>query len=131
MVAGPEVNHLVQQYETASQAKVATDDIRHHEQTNAAQAFFSDKVHKLLNTMKELGNPFQEESRDLFSLDTKDIAHPKAADVIETHLEKGRNSFKNFIDGLAIEDGSSFYNTLKKNNTDFFQQKAESQRNRF
>lgn len=33
MVAGPEVTHLVVQYESASQAKVTSEDIQHHEQT--------------------------------------------------------------------------------------------------
>ena len=34
MVSGPEVNHLISQYESVSQVKVATYDVRHHEQSN-------------------------------------------------------------------------------------------------
>ena len=32
--------------------------------------------------MKDLGNPFQEESKDLLTLDTQNIAHPSAAELL-------------------------------------------------
>ena len=40
--------------------------------------------------MKNLGNPFLEESKDLLALDTKIIAHPSAAELLTTHLEEGK-----------------------------------------
>jgi len=49
---------------------------------------------------KDMSNPFQEESRDLLSLDTKDIAHHTAAELIGTHLEKGKARFQEFMKGL-------------------------------
>lgn len=80
MVAGPEVSHLVTQYETASGAKCAKDcTTTHHEQTEWTQRNYLEKVCKLTTTIQDMGNPFQEESCDLLSLDTKDIAHPSAA----------------------------------------------------
>ena len=60
MVAGPEVSHLVAQYESAD-----------HEQTEHTQKAFFDKVQKLYTVMKYMGNPFMEETEDLFTLDTK------------------------------------------------------------
>jgi hypothetical protein len=47
-------------------------------------------MHLRCRSLKELGNPFMEESRDLLSLDTKDIVHANAAELIESHLEKGK-----------------------------------------
>ena len=55
---------------------------RHHEQNNQSQKSFADKVKKLFVTMKELGNPFLEESKDLLVLDTKIVAHPSAAELV-------------------------------------------------
>ncbi len=113
MVSGPEVSHLVSQYESTSQVKVASEDVRHHEQTSKSQKSFTDKVQNLFGVMKDLGNPFQEESRDLLSLETKTIAHPSAADLIITHLEKGSAVFRDFVNGLG--DAASFYKPIKKN----------------
>ncbi|KAJ8367592.1 hypothetical protein AAFF_G00314420 [Aldrovandia affinis] len=72
--------------------------------------------------MKDMGNPFQEESRDLLSLDTKDIAHHTAAELIGTHLEKCKVRFQEFMKGLEGEEESTFYEPIKKNRVDFFRQ---------
>lgn len=105
---------MVSEYESASEAKVSSEDVRHHEQTYRSQKSFSDKVQKLYGVIKDLGNPFQEESRDLLTLDSKAIA----AELVGTHLEKGKVSFKEFFNGLGNE--ASFYKPIKKNKTDFF-----------
>lgn len=105
---------MVSEYESASEAKVSSEDVRHHEQTYRSQKSFSDKVQKLYGVIKDLGNPFQEESRDLLTLDSKAIA----AELVGTHLEKGKVSSKEFFNGLG--DEASFYKPIKKNKTDFF-----------
>lgn len=111
---------MVSEYESASEAKVSSEDVRHHEQTYRSQKSFSDKVQKLYGVIKDLGNPFQEESRDLLTLDSKAIA----AELVGTHLEKGRVSSKEFFNGLG--DEASFYKPIKKNKTDFFCQESAS-----
>lgn len=122
MVSGPEISQLINQYELASQPKKVNEDIRHHEQTRQSQKSFTDKVKKLFRAMKDLGNPFQEESKDLLTLDTKIIAHPSAAELVRSHIEKGQAAFKDFFNGLS--DQASFYKPIKKNKTDFFRQHA-------
>ena len=76
MVSGPEVSHLVSEYEAASGAKYATVNTNHHEQTVQAQRGFLEKSGKPTRALEDMGNPFQEESSDLLSLDTKDIVQP-------------------------------------------------------
>jgi len=41
---------------------------KHHK-----QASFLEKIQRLTNTLEEMGNPFQEESGDLLSLDTGEM----------------------------------------------------------
>ena len=65
MVAGPEVSHLVAEYEAASGAKDATVNTNHHEQTVKAQQVFLEKADKLTRVLQDFGNPFKEESRYL------------------------------------------------------------------
>ena len=93
MIAGPEVSHLVAQYEAACGTKEGTEHTSHHEETERVQRVFLEKVEKLSQAMKDMGNPFQEESRDFISIDTKDIAHHTAAELIGTHTEKGKVRF--------------------------------------
>ena len=69
-----------------------------------------------------MGNPFQEETRDLLALDTKDIAHPSAAETIGTHYDRGRTCFQEFMRGLESEEMCKFYEPIKKNKLDFFRQ---------
>ena len=100
MVAGPEVSHLVSLYETEVQTKEAQEQTVHHEQTLQAQKTFLERVKKLSNFLQDLGNPFEEESRDLYSIDTRDIANPSSAELLETHLKKGQTKAQDFAQGL-------------------------------
>ena len=120
MIAGPEVSHLVAQDEVACGTKDYTQHTSHHEESERAQKVFLENVEKLSQAMNDMGNPFQEESRDLLSLDSKDIADPTAAALIGTHLEKGKVRFQEFMKGLEGEEESTFYEPIKKNRVDFF-----------
>ena len=119
-----EVSCLVAQYESASEAKDANENTRHHEQTEHTQKAFFDKVQKLYTVMKYMGNPFMDKTGDLFTLDAKSIAHSSVAEMVASHCDNGKTRFNEFLKGLDTED-CSFYQAIKKNKTDFFQQKPE------
>jgi len=84
------------------------------------------KSKTLCQAMKDMGNPFQEESQGLPSLDTKDIAHQTAAELIGTHYEESNIHSQEFLKGLEDEETSTFYEPIKKKRVDFFQQEAPS-----
>lgn len=77
------------------------------------------KVRKLSHAVSDLGNPFQEDSQHLLSTDTKDITDPSAAELISTHHERDRTHFQEFMEGLALEKVTTFFETIKKNKVDF------------
>jgi len=79
-----------------------------------------EKVGALQRVLKEIGNPFQEETADLLVVDTKTIADPTLTGLVGTHQERGKQQFKSFVDGLEIDDTSSFYHPIKKNKVAFF-----------
>ena len=66
--------------------------------THDVKAFF-DKVQKLY-TMKDVGNPFMEETGDLFTLDKKIIAHPGVAEMVASQYDDGNTRFNEFLKGL-------------------------------
>jgi len=120
MLAGPEVCYLIAQYDAASEAKDANENGRHHGQTEQDQRVVFEKVDKLYKVMKDIGNPFQEESENLLTLDTKNIAHLSAAEMVATHYKKGRIHFKDFMKGLECEEECSVYEQIKRNKMEFF-----------
>ena len=77
------------------------------------QQVFLEKVDKLFQVFTDMCNSFKKESRDLLSLDTNDIVHPSAAELIFTHHDRGRTCFMEFMDGLESEV-STFYEPIKK-----------------
>ena len=119
MVAGPEICKFVADYEAVSGSKDTKKGSHHHEQSPTAQKTFFKKVQRLTAVMEEMGNPFSEESSDLLSLDTKNIADPSAAQLVGTHLERGKGQFKTFMEKLKSES-QHFHQPIKKNNKDFF-----------
>ena len=125
MVGGPEASRLATEYEIVSEAKNANEKVRHHEQTARAQLQFFEKVGKLYRVMKEMGNPFQEETADLLTLDTKIIATPCAGEMVMIHYQTGESRCKAFIGSLDKGDEGSFYDPIEKNKLDFFQNKPE------
>ena len=125
MVAGPEVSRIVAMYEQVANAKNANDQFKHHEQTKQVQKTFIDRVEKLYNTMREFGSPFREDTNKLLTLDTKNVAHPDAAALVADHLDNGKKKFNDFLTSLQVGNKSSFYDTIKKNRTDFFSQSPD------
>lgn len=120
MFGGPEVSHLVAKYDVLSGAKDATRSTSHHEQTIPAQRIFLEKVGRLTKVLQDLGNPFQEESNDLLTLDTKDIAHTSVHELVSTHYKR----FCEFLNDLDSREESLFYKPLKKNKLNFFKQQC-------
>ena len=73
MVAGPELARMTQEFGEAI-SSVTKEDIRHHEQEPGVQVLFKKKVASgLVSSFEAVGNPFEEDSKDLFALDAKDI----------------------------------------------------------
>ena len=68
----------------------------------------------MTNALEEMGNPFQEDTGNLFSLNTKDIASPHNAERIATHFPSGKTSFEAHLRILMQDDTSSF----KENNVE-------------
>ena len=124
MVAGPEVSHLVAQYEVLSGAKDAKRSTIHNERTIPAQRVFLEKVGRLTKVIHDLGNPFQEESNDLLTLDTNDIAHTSVHELVRTHYERGADRFCTFLKDLESQEESLFYKPLKKNKLNFFKKQC-------
>jgi hypothetical protein len=50
-----------------------------------------------VNTVEEMGNPFQEDSDYLFALDTKNVKSEDVVQTVKTVQSMGQQQYKNFI----------------------------------
>ncbi|CAC5423562.1 unnamed protein product [Mytilus coruscus] len=65
--------------------------------------------------MDELGNPFIEDSQDLFVLDTKDIAPTSVVDTIRQIEKIGRTQYEKYIEDRLIKRTVPIFEPIKKN----------------
>ena len=77
-------------------------------------------IKEMTETIKEYGNPFLEESRDLVSLDNNMVSHTETLDQFEP---RGMEQFQNFRKNV---NNNLFYSPIKKNNYQIFQSSHES-----
>ena len=113
------MSRLLAAYEAMSGTTDTRIDSRHHEATVGAQTAFFENVKAMTTVLQDMGNPFPDESSDLLSLDTKNIADHSLAQLFATHHQRGLQQFDVFLGGLHNE-GCSFYNPIKKIKAAFF-----------
>ena len=65
------------------------EDLRHHEQMKGVQNTFQNQVNAVCSTIEEMGNPFADQTGDLFVLDTRDIADSKVVETVRTLEQLG------------------------------------------
>ncbi|KAH3833202.1 hypothetical protein DPMN_106505 [Dreissena polymorpha] len=53
------------------------DDTKHHEEKQTKQKNFQTRIRQLVETIDDMGNPFKEDTSDLYTLDTKVVMSPE------------------------------------------------------
>ena len=102
MVARPELAGMVKEFESTIEEDSTNQTFTpHHEQSTAYQARFISHVQSLVSTMEELGNSFEEESTDLISLVSKDIADPAMKASLNNIESIGKGQFELFYQRKA------------------------------
>ena len=97
MVAGPEIARVIEEFQDQNQhRRRQTADTHHHDQTPSVQASFVNAVRSLVGVIEEMGNPFEQESQDVFKLDTKKIVHPAAVETVMNVKRTGQEQFEAF-----------------------------------
>ena len=92
MVSGPEMARLIEEFEVSTNKRNKTD-FRHHEQRKHAQITFGRDITSLTDVIKELGNPFAENSKDLLVLNSRDLADPAVIDTLHHIKSIGQEQY--------------------------------------
>lgn len=118
MLAGPELARVVGEFEEFMGESSESDE--HHEQSPQRQKDFAQDVRSLVAAFEEMGNPFQETSEDLLTLDTKDIMNIEVVNTIKIARDIGNDQFKRFIADRIQSNTKSIMDKITRNNLPLF-----------
>ena len=80
---------------------------------------FTCHVQSLVSTIEELGNPFEEESMDLISLVSKDIADPAMKATLDKIESVGNGQYESFIKERITERSKPIDDSISIKKTSF------------
>ena len=103
MIGGPEAAHVVVEFEQTV-GLLTNDDLKgHREQTKSQQTPFCQHVLSLVSSFENLGNPFMDESGDLFALDSTNIWCADVVHLVQTIECVGKQMHSDFVKELFVE----------------------------
>lgn len=70
MLSGPEIARLLQDFQEVDVKTLVIVNESHHEESISFQNSFNEKVTHLRNAFEEVGTPFLESGKELFSFET-------------------------------------------------------------
>ena len=97
MIGGPEVAHVVTEFEQDAGLLPSDDRKSHHEQTSSQQIIFYKHVQSLVAAFESFGNPFMDDGDDLFALDTTTICSIEAVHSLRTIQSVGKQMYNDFV----------------------------------
>ena len=103
MVSGPEISRIINHFELSQElvrniAKQAEyEDLRHYEQMKGVQNTFRNQVNAVCSIIEEMGNPFADQTGEMFVLDTRDIADSKVVETVRTAEQLGKDQYQQLV----------------------------------
>ena len=114
MTGGPQIARLVHEFEESINTATA-EQFKHHEQVPSFQAKFKTHVQSMVDTISELGNPFSDESNELVSLSSKDVADKSVVKTVNEIKDIGIRQYQTFVKERLIDRSKSVSETITKN----------------
>ena len=90
------------------------EDLRHHEQVKGVQNTFRNQVNAVCSTIEEMGNPFADQTGDLFVLGTRDIADSKVVETVRTVEQLGKDQYQQFVTKRLRKTTPPLFDTIQK-----------------
>ena len=129
MVSRPEMPRIIKEFELSQELvrniarqeeQEKQEDVRHHEQIKGVQNTFWNQVNAVCSTIEEMGNPFEDQTGDLFALDTRDIADFKVVETVRTVEQLGNDPYQQFATKRLQERTTPLFDTIPKNKLPLF-----------
>ena len=92
----------------------------HHDFSNSLQSIFHKEVKSLLSALKDVGNPFDNDSNDLIDLETKIVVPETIAQNLYKLEYVGEKQFRDFFEQRAWKRSVPLSDTISKNELSLF-----------
>jgi len=120
VIAGPEIARVIEEFEASSRFTDTAEDFRHHEQVPGTQRKFISNVKELVATIAEMGNPFQEDSTDLMTLDSREVMSGTVVETVKNIEQIGKSQYTQYIEERLYHHTKAIAEPIKKNNLPLF-----------
>ena len=133
MIAGPEVARAIGEFQDAMEP-VHRDNTeeplesKHHKENESWQKLFVKDVRSLTSSIEELGNQFEEDSKELLTMDTKQIAYISVIEPVRSAYKIGKDQFDLFVKERLMERKVSVDEVLSRNKLTLFTTKHLSEK---
>ena len=121
MLSGPEMARLVNEFEACMAPEVRPETNNHHEAERGYQAAYHKDVRSLVDVLDDLGNPFEEEGKDLIVLDTKVVADEGGVSRMQQIEDLGVKQCDTFISERLIQRTKPLDDPISRNKLSFFE----------
>ena len=81
---------------------------------------FRNQVNAVCSTIEEMGNPFADQTGDLFVLGTRDIADSKVVETVRTVEQLVKDQYQQFVTKRLRERTTPLFDTIQKNKLPLF-----------
>ena len=112
MVGGPELSHVVKEFEDMGGISEQTECGRHHEQVKSVQVTFPKEVLSLVEVIDNLSNPFEEDSGGLYHIDTKDVMGDGVVQSIRHIITIENEKYSTFVKERFIERSNTITESI-------------------
>ena len=92
------------------------------------QNTFRNQVNAVCSIIEEMGNPFADQTGDLFVLDTRDIADSKVVETVRTVGQLGKDQYQQFVTKKLQERTAPLFDTIQKKQVATIQQSSRYKR---
>ena len=120
MVWGPEMAHVIEEFQASTDKIGMATDTRGHEESNPVQVSFAQDVQSLSDIIEQMGNPFTENSSDLIILDTRDIADPAIIECVLQIEKLGTDRYELYVQECLVEKTKNIKELIKRNKLALF-----------
>ena len=119
LLAGPEIARLVGEFESQFLTEKESEHF-HHEESAASQRSFKLQVLSLVETIKDMGNPFLDQSEELTGLDTGNVLNESVVETVRNIEAIGKEQFNSYYKDVLVECTRSIHEPIKRNNFPLF-----------
>lgn len=123
MLSGPETTRIIRQFDNEYLTNNDPEDPKNYQNHEAGQAYqrtFHRQVSNLVDTIRNMGNPFIDDFPELVTLDTRDCMNACVAETIKSIEDIGQAQYVEYKKAVILKQEKSIHEPIKKNSLAVF-----------